>query len=237
MRLFDAGKQAGEEIVRDGIWTVPNVLSLLRLVALPFVYVHLTTGRLASGLAIGFVFGATDYVDGYVARRFDQVTRFGKLLDPVSDRFFIVTVLVALVVAGLVPLWAVLVVLARDVLILLGGLVLLGRGVEPPPVTRVGKAATFGLMWTFPAFILSGIVGTVEEPDALLQSLAWVMYAAAVSLYWLAGWQYAVTVRRQLRHPDPERVLADDEGPVADDHAATGPTSADYPRRSSDTPE
>lgn len=199
MRLFDAGKQAGEEIVRDGILTVPNVLSLLRLLALPFIYVHLTTGRLTSGLVIGFIFGMTDYVDGYVARRFDQVTKFGKLLDPISDRFFIVVVSVALVVAGLIPWWALAAVLARDVLILVGGATLMGRGIDPPAVTRVGKAATFGLMWSFPAFIIAGIVGTVDEPNVGWQVAAWLMFGSALALYWLAGWQYFQTVRAQLR--------------------------------------
>ncbi len=199
MRLFDAGKQAGEEIVSDGILTVPNVLSMLRLVALPFVYTHLTTGRLTSGLIIGFIFGVTDYVDGYVARRFNQVTKLGKLLDPISDRFFIVTVSIALVVAGLIPLWMVLAVMARDVLILVGGAALMGRGVQPPPVTRVGKAATFGLMWSFPAFILAGIVGTPEDPNQAWQIAAWLMFSTALALYWLAGWQYFQTVRAQLR--------------------------------------
>ncbi len=214
MRLFDAGKQAGAEIVHDGILTVPNVLSLLRLVALPFIYVHLTTGRLVSGLVIGFVFGATDYVDGYVARRFDQVTKFGKLLDPISDRFFIVTVSVALVVAGLVPLWMVLAVLARDVLILVGGAALMGRGVQPPPVTRVGKAATFGLMWSFPAFIVSGIVGTPEDPSQPWQVAAWLMFSTALALYWLAGWQYFRTVRAQLAGEASGEPVGGDDAPA-----------------------
>ncbi len=205
MRLFDAGKQEGPEAVSDAILTVPNVLSLLRLLSLPLVYHYLTTERLGIGLAIGFVFGATDWVDGYVARRFGQVTKLGKLLDPVSDRVFIVVVGLAMVVADLVPLWAVLIVLARDVVILLGGVLLLGRGVQPPPVTRIGKAATFGLMWSFPAFILSGFWGgTPEDPQALLRPMAWVMFSSALVLYYIAAGQYAVAVRGQLARDGAE---------------------------------
>ncbi|MFT5223578.1 MAG: cardiolipin synthase [Glaciecola sp.] len=200
MRLFDAGKQEGQpEEVSSAILTIPNVLSLLRLLSLPVVYHYLTTDRLGLGLLLGFIFGATDWVDGYVARRFNQVTKLGKLLDPFSDRIFIVVVGFAMVVAELIPLWAVLIVLARDAAILLGGLAMLGRGIQPPAVTRVGKAATFGLMWSFPAFILSGFWGgTVADPQMLLRLMAWSMFFSALVLYYLAAWQYAVSVRGQL---------------------------------------
>lgn len=200
MRLFDAGTREGEQAqVSSAILTVPNVLSLLRLLSLPLVYHYLTTDRLGLGLLIGFIFGATDWVDGYVARRFDQVTRLGQLLDPISDRVFIVVVGLAMVVAELVPLWAVLVVIARDAVILLGGVLLVGRGIRPPAVTRIGKAATFGLMWSFPAFILSGFWGgTPQEPQAVLRPLAWAMFTSAVVLYYLAAGQYAIAVRQQL---------------------------------------
>jgi cardiolipin synthase len=200
VRLFDAGKQEGQpEEVSSAILTIPNVLSLLRLLSLPVVYHYLTTDRLGLGLLLGFIFGATDWVDGYVARRFNQVTKLGKLLDPFSDRIFIVVVGFAMVVAELIPLWAVLIVLARDAAILLGGLAMLGRGIQPPAVTRVGKAATFGLMWSFPAFILSGFWGgTVADPQMLLRLMAWSMFFSALVLYYLAAWQYAVSVRGQL---------------------------------------
>jgi cardiolipin synthase len=200
VRLFDAGKQEGQtEEVSGAILTVPNALSLLRLLSLPVVYHYLTTDRLGLGLLLGFIFGATDWVDGYVARRFNQVTKLGKLLDPFSDRIFIVVVGFAMVVADLIPLWAVLIVLARDAAILLGGLAMLGRGIQPPAVTRVGKAATFGLMWSFPAFILSGFWGgTPADPQILLLVMAWSMFFSALALYYLAAWQYAVAVRGQL---------------------------------------
>lgn len=202
MRLFDAGLQDGEQTVSNAIVTVPNLLSLVRLLSLPVVYHYLTTSRLGLGLLLGFIFGATDWVDGYVARRFNQMTRLGQLLDPLSDRVFIVVVGLALVQADLVPLWAILAVLARDVLVLVGGLVLLGRGARPPAVTRIGKAATFGMMWSFPAFILSGFWGgTVAEPQALLRPLAWVMFSSALVLYWLAAAQYA---RMVLGDADPD---------------------------------
>lgn len=195
MRLFDAGKQEGEQEVSSAILTVPNVLSLLRLLSLPVVYHFLTTDRLGLGLLLGFIFGATDWVDGYVARRFNQVTKLGKILDPVSDRVFIVVVGFAMVVADLLPLWAVLIVLFRDALILLGGILLVGRGGQPPAVTKVGKAATFGLMWSFPAFILSGFWGgTPQDPQAFLRPLAWVMFSSALVLYYVAAAQYVKVV-------------------------------------------
>ncbi len=200
MRLFDAGKQEGQpQEVSSAILTVPNVLSLLRLLSLPLVYRYLTTDRLGLGLLLGFIFGATDWVDGYVARRFNQVTKLGKLLDPFSDRVFIVVVGFAMVAADLLPLWAVLVVLARDAVILAGGIGMVGRGIQPPAVTKIGKSATFGLMWSFPLFISSAFWGgTPADPQVLLRGFAWVLFLAAVVLYYVAAGQYAVAVRDQF---------------------------------------
>lgn len=194
MRLYDLGGD-GSEQVSDRILTVPNLLSFARLLILPFLYWELASGNLARGLLVGIVFGATDFVDGYVARRFDQVTRLGQLLDPLSDRLFIVTIAVGLVVAGLLPWWLVAAVVLRDVLLLVASLVMLGRGGRPPAVTRLGKTATFGLMWSFVPLIASGFVGTTEDPEPMLYAIGLGMLVVSVVLYWVVAVDYA----RQLR--------------------------------------
>lgn len=194
MRLYDLGGD-GSEQVSDRILTVPNAMSFARLLILPFVYIELANGRLLRGLLVGIAFGATDFLDGYVARRFDQVTRLGQLLDPLSDRLFIMTIAVALVVAGLLPWWLVLAVVVRDLLLLVAGLAMLGRGGRPPAVTRMGKTATFGLMWSFVPLIAAGVVGTAEDPEPVLYLVGFVMLVASVLLYWLVAVDYA----RQLR--------------------------------------
>lgn len=204
MRLYDAGKKDGPEVVQDRVLTIPNLLSFLRLLTLPIVYWDLTSGRLGRGLAIGFVFGSTDWLDGYLARRLDQVTRIGKLLDPISDRAFIVTVGAAMVVADLIPLWAVLVILARDVVVLMGGLLLMSRDVQPPPVTRIGKTATFGLMWSFPLFILAGIMGDGgADPHGGLRVAGWIVFIPNILLYYVAAGQYVRWTIPRLREGAP----------------------------------
>ncbi len=194
MRLYDLGGD-GSEQVSDRILTVPNLLSFARLLILPFLYWELASGNLLRGLLVGFVFGATDFVDGYVARRFDQVTRLGQVLDPLSDRLFIVTIAIGLVVSGLLPWWLVAAVVVRDVLLLAIGLIMMGRGGRPPPVTRLGKTATFGLMWSFVPLIAAGVVGTPEDPEPILYVIGFAMLVASVVLYWVTAVGYARILR------------------------------------------
>lgn len=194
MRLYDLGGD-GTEQVSNRILTVPNLLSFARLLILPWVFIEAANGRFARGLAIGFLFGATDFVDGYVARRFDQVTRLGQILDPLSDRLFIGTIAVALVVSGLLPWWPVALVIGRDLVLLVAGLVMLGRGGRPPAVTRMGKTATFGLMWSFVPLLAAGIVGSADDPQPVLYLIGMGVLLASVGLYLVVAVDYA----RQLR--------------------------------------
>lgn len=205
MQLFDAGTREAPREVSNRILTVPNALSLARLLILPWLYAVIVDERFLLGLVVGFVFGASDFVDGYVARRFDQVTRLGQLLDPFSDRLFIVVLAVALVVAGAMPLWLAIVIGARDLLLLVGGLVLMGRGVSAPPVTRPGKAATFGMMWSFPFMLVGAHLTTSATGEVAMSWSApwgWVtmvgitLACIAAALYWYVGIGYARTILR-----------------------------------------
>ena len=146
------------------------------------------------------VFAATDWLDGYLARRLDQISRVGTLLDPISDRALFVVVGIAFVVSGLLPLWALVVVLVRDVAVLVVGGALLLKGAATPAVTRIGKAATFGLMWAFPTFLFAGIVGGgVDTPQPVLRGIGWAFFAVSVVLYYVAAGQYAADVLRRSR--------------------------------------
>ncbi len=192
MRLFDAGAREGPQTVGSEVLTVANLLSFARLAVLPVIYLDLVSGRFTRALVVMFVFGATDWFDGYLARRLDQVTRLGQLLDPISDRALVVVVGVGYVVGDVMPLWAVLVVLARDVLVMAVGGVLLLRGVSPPEVTRLGKAATFGLMWSIAFFLVAVVLGEgTADPQPVVLAAAWFGYAISIVLYWLAAAQYA----------------------------------------------
>ena len=196
MRVFDIGARDEPEVVSDRIATVPNLLTLLRLLALPIVYLDITNGRFARGLWVTGIIASTDWLDGYIERRFDQVSRLVKLIDPVVDRLLVAVLAVAMIVADIVPLWTVLIVLGRDVVLMIAVAVLIARGVPPLPVTRVGKAATFGLLFALPGIVLGHAVGG-EAGDAV-RATFWVIFAISVVLYYAAAGQYLLEGRRQL---------------------------------------
>lgn len=197
MRVFDAGARGEPTPARRRLLTVPNLLSLVRLLALPLVVLDLAGGRHLRALLVLALLASTDWLDGYLARRLDQVSRVGILLDPLSDRLLVAAAAVGLVLADLVPLWAVAVLLARDGVLLAGAGVLLVRGAEPPPVTRLGKAATFALMLALPLFILTGLLS--GGAAAASRWSAWLLYLVGAVLYYGAGVQYARAAVRLLR--------------------------------------
>jgi cardiolipin synthase (CMP-forming) len=200
MRVFDIGQKDGPQEVSSRILTVPNLLSFARLAVLPIVYLDLVEGRLLRAFVLLVVFASTDWLDGYIARRFDQLSELGRILDPISDRILFVVVGIGFIVSGLLPLWAVLLILLRDLFVGGAGVVMLARGVEVPAVTRLGKAATFGLMFALPTFLLAAIVGDgVEDPNALLWWIGWATYASNIVLYWLSAFGYLRTVRARAR--------------------------------------
>ncbi|MFN2538563.1 MAG: CDP-alcohol phosphatidyltransferase family protein, partial [Mycobacteriales bacterium] len=128
----------------DRIWTIPNALSALRLAGVP-VFLYLVLGPHEDGWAILLLMaaGISDYLDGKIARRFNQFSRLGQLLDPAADRLYIISTLIALVVRDGLPLWWAALLVGRD-LALLPTLPLLSRhGYGPLPVHFLGKAATF----------------------------------------------------------------------------------------------
>lgn len=138
------------------VWTIPNVLSVIRLALVP-VFLYLLLGMHAYGPATGVLMfsGVSDWADGKIARLMDnQSSRLGELLDPLVDRIYMVAVPVGLAFAGVVPWWLVAVLLGRDVALAATLPVLRGRGVAALPVTYIGKAATFALMSGLPLILL-----------------------------------------------------------------------------------
>lgn len=199
MRIFDIGAKEGPEVVSERILTVPNVLSFLRLLVLPVVYVMLVRAEWMTAFVLLAIFASTDWLDGYIARKFDQVTKLGKLLDPISDRFLVVVVGVGMIVSELVPWWVIVALIVRDLFVMSGGLYLISQRLTPPPVTRVGKAATFGLMWALPSFILAAALGDgPSDPQPIWQGFAWFAWATNTVLYYIAAGQYVVAARAQL---------------------------------------
>ncbi|WP_241037910.1 CDP-alcohol phosphatidyltransferase family protein [Blastococcus litoris] len=181
----------------DRIWTVPNALSLLRLLGVP-VFLWLLLGPEADGWAVAIlmVSGFTDWLDGKLARWLDQSSKLGALLDPAADRLYIVSTLVALALRGIVPLWLVAVLVGREVVLALALLVLRRHGYPPLQVHYLGKAATLLLLYAFPGLLLadgSGWLAVAIEP------FAWAFTIWGTALYVLAGVLYLVQVAGILR--------------------------------------
>jgi cardiolipin synthase (CMP-forming) len=171
----------------SAIVTVPNAISLARLVLMPVCAWLLATEHYASGLVLTALVGATDWVDGWLARRIGQVSRVGQLLDPFADRLLIASVAIALLVRGVLPWPAVALLIGRDLVLLAGWPILKRRGVEPPEVVWVGKAATFDLLCALPLLVM-GATTWVVAPVA--HALGLVLLWLGVALYYVAGVVY-----------------------------------------------
>jgi cardiolipin synthase (CMP-forming) len=197
-------------LAADRVWTIPNLLSLLRLLGVP-VFLWLVLGPHANGWAFAILAfgGVSDYADGKIARRFNQSSRLGALLDPAADRLYIVATIVALTIRGILPLWLAVAIPARDLLLVATVPVLrrLGYGFALP-VNFAGKAATLNLLYAFPLLLVSvgdGVVAEVARP------LGWAFTAWGAALYWWAGGLYVVQVRRLAAagwEPAPQEVAA-----------------------------
>jgi cardiolipin synthase len=177
----------GREPASSAIVTIPNLLSLLRIVLIPaFVWLIVHRGTEMAGMLLFAGVAATDWVDGYVARRTHQVSELGKLLDPVADRLAVGAGLVAVMARGALPLWAGLAILVRDAAVLLVGAALLaGRGIRID-VRFLGKSATAILMAAI-TWIAWGNLGLPLAEASL--AAGWVLFGVGiVESYVAAGW-------------------------------------------------
>ncbi len=179
----------------DRVWTIPNALSMVRLVGVPVFLVLILRGHDGWALLVLAASGVTDYVDGWIARRFDQVTRLGQTLDPVADRLYILSTLIAFLVRGLLPWWFVAALLLRD----LAGSILVRRvrrvGYRGMPVNFVGKAATFNLLYAFPLLLFATWQPTWA---GWVLPVGWAFAWWGLGLYWLAFVMYLAQAREMI---------------------------------------
>jgi cardiolipin synthase len=181
----------------DGLWTIPNAFTLLRLLLLPvFLYVLFgLENRAAAAWMLGGL-GATDWVDGYLARRLGQVSEFGKVFDPTVDRLLFLVATTAIIIDGSIPLWFALAVLAREVLVgLMMAIATLVYKMPRIDVTFLGKLATFLLMFSVPGFLMgnSDIAGAEGFEIA-----AWILGIPGLILSYWTGIAYIPLVRRAV---------------------------------------
>lgn len=186
------------------VLTVPNALSAFRILLIPaFVLLLLDADTRLAGFVLLAAVVSTDWVDGAIARRTGQVTEVGKLLDPLADRLAMGAALVTFVVVGVLPLWAALLVLVRDAVVLVAGVALTLTGGPRIEVRQIGKYATFTLMWSLP-MIAWGNAGLFA--DDLILVLGWVWFPVGLLEYYAAAVAYAIDLRdafRRRRVSDP----------------------------------
>ncbi|MGL4743535.1 MAG: CDP-alcohol phosphatidyltransferase family protein [Dermatophilaceae bacterium] len=189
---------APPEQISTRLFTVPNVLSVLRLASIPaFVWAILTE---RDGLALVLLAGSglTDYLDGKIARRYRLESRLGQLLDPVADRLYIVSTLTGLASRDIIPWWLFGVLLAREVVMAVVVFVARRHGWLGLPVHFAGKAATLNLLYAFPLLLLAD----GDSPLArLAEPVGWAFAWWGTALYWLAGVLYVIQLRHVVSGP------------------------------------
>ncbi len=189
------------------VWTIPNVLSIIRLAGVP-VFLWLILGPEEDGwaLVVLMLSGITDYLDGYLARKLNQTSKLGEILDPVADRLYILATVVAFAVRDIIPIWLAVILPLRDALLWVLVPFLRTRGYSSLPVHFLGKAATAALLYAFPLLLLGDGDGTVA---VLANVFGWAFAIWGTALYWWAGLLYAWQVRRLLADHDRRAPVLD----------------------------
>ncbi|MGA8724091.1 MAG: CDP-alcohol phosphatidyltransferase family protein [Acidimicrobiales bacterium] len=180
----------------DRVLTVPNLVTLVRLLCIPlFLWLLFGAHRQVGSAFLLGALGATDWVDGFVARRYHQVSTLGKVIDPVADRLLVITSVVAITVYGAVPVWFGVATLARELMVSGAVLLLASLGAARMDVIWVGKAGTFALMFAYPAFLLSYGSASWQVP---FRAFAWFAGIAGLTLAWIAAFSYLPAARHAL---------------------------------------
>ncbi|MEI7419855.1 MAG: CDP-alcohol phosphatidyltransferase family protein [Actinomycetes bacterium] len=175
----------------DRVLTWPNALSGLRLLLVPvFLWLILIDQNLLAFAVLAFS-SFTDWLDGFLARKLNQMSRLGQLLDPAADRLFILASLIGLAMTDKVPWWLVVAVVGRDVLLFFTLPFLAQVGYGPLPVNYTGKAGTFALLYAFPLLLLPEVLP--EQAAVIVYPIAWAFAFWGIWLYW---WTCGIYLRQ-----------------------------------------
>ena len=190
----------GEVAVSRRVLTIPNVISIIRLAGVP-LFLWLILVPKADGLALALLAlsGLSDYADGYLARRLNQTSQLGAILDPVADRLYILSTVIGLGIRDIIPWWVAIILPARDAFLWCLVPFLRTRGYSSLPVHFLGKAATANLLYAFPLLLLGAGTGVLAT---LAKVFGWAFAIWGTGLYWWAGLLYAWQVRKLLADHD-----------------------------------
>ena len=186
----------------DAVRTWPNLVTVVRLAFIPlFVWLLFDTNHRAIAAWLLATLGATDWIDGFLARRLHQVSNLGKILDPVADRILVITGLLCVAAAAGVPWWFALVTLARDLIVSFLTLVLAALGAARIDVLWWGKVSTFTLMTSYPLFLLTtnphhAALTSWQQP---IRDCTWVIAILGLTLSWIVLAGYVKPALRALR--------------------------------------
>ena len=196
MRIIGAGHRDDIEYrVLDTFWTVPNLITVLRFLLVPLFAWLVTAAYYGWATAVLAFLGSTDWVDGYVARRFNQISTVGMWLDPLADRVSLIAVAATIVLAGLAPAWLVYAIVIPDLVLIVNSLILF-RGSPDLPVSRLGKIRTAMLLVGTPLLLFSQVEGVAGEQVDLV---ATVVLAVACVLHVIAAVQYLIQARKKAK--------------------------------------
>ena len=184
-----------EQPVSDRVLTIPNIISFIRLAAVPvFWWLVLGNDEVGWATVLLIVVSWTDWIDGYLARRLNQVTKLGKALDPVADRLMIASALVVGLIAGIVPGAIGYPLIAREIYMAVVTFVLVTRRRRTLEVRYIGKLATFLVYGAVQSFYLTAI----PFLEVVFEPLAWASAVIGLVLYWYVAFQYTVDARKSL---------------------------------------
>lgn len=187
----------------SALLTLPNIISIVRLLCLPiFLWLLFVQENRAAAAWMLAALGTTDWIDGYIARRWNQVSELGKILDPVADRLLFFVGVGGILIDGSVPVWFAVAVLVREVAVGVTTVVIALLGARRIDVTWFGKAGTFGLMMAFPLFLASH--STLSWADTA-GWLAWVTGIPGLVFSYIAWAMYAPMAVRALREGRADR--------------------------------
>jgi cardiolipin synthase len=186
--VAEAGTRPG-----DRIWTIPNGLSLARLLGVPIFFWLILIKQDWWALGVLIFAGLSDWADGKLARMLDQTSRLGTLLDPAADRLYIFATLVGLTVRGIVPWWLAGALVLRELVMAVALSILKRHGYLGLPVHFVGKTATAALLYAFPLLLLGDHSGTYAN---VAKIIGWAFVIWGTALYWWAAALYVVQTRQ-----------------------------------------
>lgn len=197
MKFIGAGSRPGRpQVDHDRVFTIPNLLTVARFMGVPlFVWLVLAQKEYGAAVVVLAVMGCTDWIDGYVARRFDQASKLGRVLDPIADRLALIAVAVTLVIAGVVHWLYLAALVIPDAILLVLTLSFFG-GHPDLPVSAVGKVRTGLLLLGTPLLVLSRL-DTAFSGELLVA--AWIVLGLGLIGHWIAAYNYFWAILRKGR--------------------------------------